>query len=135
MYSFRTPVPHHRKHHKCSRSLWLPRNVGLPECHLVSALSALLILSLHYFDIEKPRNSGGLWDGRDSHPNFTMSDPNGPALQPPDGVIPRLDNPPNLNAYACATFVICLFFGTTATAIRLYSKFFLVKSVHLGDCK
>lgn len=60
---------------------------------------------------------------------------NGPALPPPENVIPNFDNPPNQNVYAMATFVICLFFGTAGTAIRLYSKAFLVKSAHLGDCE
>ncbi|RYC59084.1 hypothetical protein CHU98_g7126 [Xylaria longipes] len=36
----------------------------------------------------------------------------GPALAPPLGIVANLDNPPNRNDIAHATFVICLFFAT-----------------------
>ncbi|ETS86335.1 hypothetical protein PFICI_00163 [Pestalotiopsis fici W106-1] len=56
-----------------------------------------------------------------------------PALTPPDGVIPNFSNPPNMNDYAFATLWICASLSSIVVALRIYTRFFLLKSPHLGD--
>lgn len=62
-------------------------------------------------------------------------DPNRPGLEPPEGVIPNFDNPPNDNGQANAGIVICLLLVFTSVSLRAYSKLFCVKQVHFEDCK
>ncbi|KAJ8132373.1 hypothetical protein O1611_g1251 [Lasiodiplodia mahajangana] len=57
----------------------------------------------------------------------------GPALAAPDGVIPNFDNPPNENAIAQATFVICLFFATFSFLVRMYARLAGLRSVNVED--
>lgn len=59
---------------------------------------------------------------------------NGPARAPPAGVPPNLENPPNLNHYLIITLVLCVLFSTLAVLIRMYTKFFLIRSVAYEDC-
>ncbi|KAI1361701.1 hypothetical protein F5Y08DRAFT_314086 [Xylaria arbuscula] len=60
-------------------------------------------------------------------------DPNRPGLEPPDGVIPDFDNPPNDNGQANAGIVICLLIVFISVSLRAYSKLFCVKQVHFED--
>lgn len=60
---------------------------------------------------------------------------NGPALPPPEGVVPNFDNPPNEGAMALGTLFASLILATALLLIRFYARLFVVKRTHLGDCK
>ncbi|GAW17492.1 hypothetical protein ANO14919_069490 [Xylariales sp. No.14919] len=60
-------------------------------------------------------------------------DPNRPGLEPPDGVTPNFNNPPNDNRQANAGVAICLILVITSVTLRAYSKLFCVKKVHIED--
>ncbi|OTA83401.1 hypothetical protein M434DRAFT_36766 [Hypoxylon sp. CO27-5] len=56
-----------------------------------------------------------------------------PALQPPDGVTPNFDNPPNYNT---SGYGLCSFFlavGSIAVILRTYARVFCAKKVRLED--
>ncbi|RYP53962.1 hypothetical protein DL769_010422 [Monosporascus sp. CRB-8-3] len=57
----------------------------------------------------------------------------GPALPPPEGVVPDFDNPPNKSTMALGALFTCLILATVFLAIRMYARFFVVRSTHLGD--
>ncbi len=59
---------------------------------------------------------------------------NGPALQPPPGVTPNLDDPTQYNHGANALLAICLILTVFALSIRAYSRIFHFKSLHVADC-
>jgi hypothetical protein len=59
----------------------------------------------------------------------------GPALKPPENVIPNLENPPNQNEVGRAALIICLSAGSIATLLRVYSRAFIVKFVRVEDSK
>ncbi|KAI8953115.1 hypothetical protein F4801DRAFT_598480 [Xylaria longipes] len=60
----------------------------------------------------------------------------GPALAPPLGIVANLDNPPNRNDIAHATFVICLFFATFSFIVRIYARLrmltFTLQATYIG---
>lgn len=58
---------------------------------------------------------------------------NGPALAPPDGVIPNFDNPPNKNYIAQAVVPLCLVLTSIAVFLRVYARIFCVKKVEIPD--
>ncbi|KAI1399382.1 hypothetical protein F4819DRAFT_498029 [Hypoxylon fuscum] len=58
---------------------------------------------------------------------------NGPALTPPSGVIPNLENPPNSNTLAIAVITLCLCIWTTAFALATYSRLRCMKNLHIED--
>ncbi|KAL7621866.1 hypothetical protein AAE478_007366 [Parahypoxylon ruwenzoriense] len=58
---------------------------------------------------------------------------NGPALAPPDGVIPNFDNPPNRNYIAQAVLPLCLVATTLAFLLRAYARLFCLKKIELPD--
>lgn len=60
---------------------------------------------------------------------------NGPALVPPAGVTPNLDNPPNRNAISLAVTTVCLSVSTVAFVLAAYAKLGVIKKVHLEDCR
>ena len=60
---------------------------------------------------------------------------NGPAGEPPAGVIPNLVDPPNLEATIIPILAVCLTISTLAVLVRLYSKLFLLRSVAYEDCE
>ncbi|KAI0405745.1 hypothetical protein F4802DRAFT_614585 [Xylaria palmicola] len=57
----------------------------------------------------------------------------GPALAPPPGVRPMLDNPPNNNPLVHGVTVVCLVATTAAVALRTYSRVFVIKRVKAED--
>lgn len=59
---------------------------------------------------------------------------NGAALTPPVGQISNFDDPPNHNTEALAVAVICISLAMMAGLLRVYSRLFVVKKVHLEDC-
>ena len=58
----------------------------------------------------------------------------GPALTPPQGGSPNLDNPTNRNGTAIAVSVVCLFLLVLSVLIRTYSRLFLVRKWRIEDC-
>ena len=60
---------------------------------------------------------------------------NGPAGMPPPGVIPNFDNPPNLHVPFYIIASLTLSFATFAVIIRIYTKYFLLRSMGYEDCK
>ena len=60
---------------------------------------------------------------------------NGPAGTPPVGVIPNLDDPPNLDTYVILTITVCMTFATVAVLLRIYTKILITRSLAYEDCK
>ncbi|KAI0509535.1 hypothetical protein F5B22DRAFT_648961 [Xylaria bambusicola] len=58
---------------------------------------------------------------------------NGPALIPPDGVEPNLENPSNNNALAIAVSVVGLTLVVISGIGRIYSRVFVVKKLKVED--
>ncbi|KAF2836640.1 hypothetical protein M501DRAFT_923261, partial [Patellaria atrata CBS 101060] len=58
---------------------------------------------------------------------------NGPAMEPPPGVIPNLDNPPNKDAIGYGVFLTCICLSSILVAIRLYAKIICTKLVKKED--
>ncbi|KAI1119778.1 hypothetical protein F5Y10DRAFT_259644 [Nemania abortiva] len=58
---------------------------------------------------------------------------NGPALDPPPGVMPNFDNPPNGNALCIAVIAVLLVLATSAFILAAYVKSFYVKKLYLED--
>ncbi|KAI1173830.1 hypothetical protein F4777DRAFT_556457 [Nemania sp. FL0916] len=58
---------------------------------------------------------------------------NGPALAPPAGVIPNLENPPNRNVFGIVFVSILLFFATSAMTTSMYVKLCHIKKLYLED--
>ncbi|KAI0120259.1 hypothetical protein F4776DRAFT_245179 [Hypoxylon sp. NC0597] len=57
----------------------------------------------------------------------------GPALTPPPGITPNLDNPSNNNALAVAIITLSLAIMTIAISLRAYAKIFVARKVFLED--
>ena len=60
---------------------------------------------------------------------------NGPAGIPPPGTIPNFDNPPNLAVLLDVTVGLTVGLATCAVIIRVYTKYFLLRSMGYDDCK
>lgn len=58
---------------------------------------------------------------------------NGPALQPPPGVIPNFEHPGNKNTVALVALIICLVVSSTSLVIRAYVRFWKTRQQHVGD--
>ncbi|XDG05671.1 hypothetical protein ABKA04_005286 [Annulohypoxylon sp. FPYF3050] len=58
---------------------------------------------------------------------------NGPALAPPDGVIPNFDDKDNKNYIAQAVVPLCLVLTSIAVFLRVWSRIFYIKKVELTD--
>ena len=58
-----------------------------------------------------------------------------PGLKPPPGVTPNFINPHNYQSKIIAVVSVCLTVATLVTALRLYTKVFLIKSVKSEDCE
>ncbi|KAI1826995.1 hypothetical protein F4861DRAFT_494697 [Xylaria intraflava] len=67
-------------------------------------------------------------------PEEQMAILDGPALEPPPGVMPDLDHPPNDNAVALAAVTICLIFATISFILRFYSRIFVLRKLLPEDC-
>ncbi|KAI1129660.1 hypothetical protein F5Y10DRAFT_263886 [Nemania abortiva] len=57
----------------------------------------------------------------------------GPALPPPPGVVPNLDNPPNHNDAGLATIIVLLALATIAMGLYAYGRIFHLKRFHVSD--
>ena len=60
---------------------------------------------------------------------------NGPAGQPPAGVVPNFANPPNLVTLNIAVVAIGLTITTLTVSARVFTKLSLIRSVAYEDCK
>ena len=60
---------------------------------------------------------------------------NGPAGTPPVGVMPNLNDPPNLDTYVILTISICMTLATIAVLLRMYTKILITRSLAYEDCK
>lgn len=60
---------------------------------------------------------------------------NGPALQPPAGIVPNFENPPSGNTLCRAVLTICLIISSLAVVNRAYSRIFCLKRVEIEDCE
>ncbi|KAH8156063.1 hypothetical protein CIB48_g12184 [Xylaria polymorpha] len=58
---------------------------------------------------------------------------NGPALHPPPGTVPNLDNPPNQDRLGLAVTTLCLSVSTLAILLTAYAKFHRGKVPHYED--
>lgn len=60
---------------------------------------------------------------------------NGPALSPPPGVTPQLDNPPSYRAATTVIPTLCLTIATLSVAMRVYTRVRIINVVNIADCK
>ena len=60
---------------------------------------------------------------------------NMPAVPPPAGIIPNLDNPPSIDTICYTTFSLCLSLASLAVGIRLYTKSFVIRCIAYEDCE
>lgn len=60
---------------------------------------------------------------------------NGPALEPPQNVIPNFIDPPNGNGLFIAILTVGLALSTLSTALRVYTKIFVTRSLQIEDSK
>ena len=58
-----------------------------------------------------------------------------PGLAPPPGVTPNFNDPFSLQPYNILTIAICFALTTPSVAARLYTRYFIIKSVGWEDCK
>lgn len=61
--------------------------------------------------------------------------PQTPAMEPPDGQVSNFDDPPNENDMAIAILSILIFISTTVVALRLWTRFAIIREQFFGDCK
>ena len=59
----------------------------------------------------------------------------GPALTPPPGIRPNLDDPPNRNVLTYGVLFTCAGFAAIIVAVRLYAKAFCNRRVDVEDCE
>ncbi|PVH98374.1 hypothetical protein DM02DRAFT_468466, partial [Periconia macrospinosa] len=57
----------------------------------------------------------------------------GPALQPPPGVIPQFDDPPNKTAMGAGLIIACASVCIIIVAVRIYAKAFCSKKMDVED--
>lgn len=62
-------------------------------------------------------------------------DSNTPGMAPPEGEESNFDNPPNENAMAIAILSILIFISTTVVALRLWTRFVVIRERFVADCK
>jgi hypothetical protein len=60
---------------------------------------------------------------------------NGPALPPPEGTVPNLDNPPNNNVLGVFALTLIFLFPIVSALLRAYGRIVVVKLVRWEDCE
>ena len=58
-----------------------------------------------------------------------------PALKPPLGVLPNFHNPPSQRTANVVCQTLCLIISTLCVSIRMYTKFFIIRSHGCEDCE
>lgn len=53
-----------------------------------------------------------------------------PALDPPPGVTPNFENPPNKNGLAVAVTTLCIVISTLCLFLRAYVRMWREKTIH-----
>ncbi|EQB58540.1 hypothetical protein CGLO_01210 [Colletotrichum gloeosporioides Cg-14] len=56
-----------------------------------------------------------------------------PALEPPEGVTPNFDNPPNQNGLAWAVTTACMVIATLCLFVRCYARLWIEKKVRIEE--
>lgn len=58
-------------------------------------------------------------------------------MDPPNGIVPNFDNPPNgsQNMMSAVVISICLAVMTIVVATRAYVKIFCLKKLYIEDCE
>ena len=59
----------------------------------------------------------------------------GPAAEPPPGILPNFNDPSNLDKYLIVTCVFCVSFATVTLLLRMYTKVYLIRSIAYEDCE
>lgn len=62
-------------------------------------------------------------------------DLDGPSMEPPEGVLPNFDNPPNANGVALAVLILYLTLSSFSAFLYGYVAIFHVKKFHISDSK
>ena len=57
-----------------------------------------------------------------------------PAMTPPAGVVPDFEHPHNQDALGYGVLGAALGISTIALALRIYSRWFVVRQPFIGDC-
>ncbi|KAI1820012.1 hypothetical protein F4861DRAFT_94940 [Xylaria intraflava] len=57
----------------------------------------------------------------------------GPALAPPPGVVPQLDNPPSMHVTGLVVPIVTLVISTLTVAIRMYTQTRIIRKVTISD--
>jgi hypothetical protein len=58
-----------------------------------------------------------------------------PALAPPGNLVSNLDNPPSGDDLAFAVVTTCAVLSSVGLILRVYARFFVVRSFAVEDCK
>ena len=67
--------------------------------------------------------------------SVTVAPPEIGALAPPPGVVPNFINPYSIQKSLIASSVVCLALTSLTTAIRLYTKLYIVNAHGWEDCR
>ena len=59
----------------------------------------------------------------------------GPATNPPAGVVPDFSDPANLDIYVTLCNSLCFAFATLAVILRMYTKMFILRVLAWEDCR
>ena len=59
----------------------------------------------------------------------------GPAMNPPAGVVPNFDNPSNLDVYLTLCNTLGIAFATVTVILRMYTKVFILRALAWEDCR
>lgn len=60
---------------------------------------------------------------------------NSPALDPPEGIVPVFNPPPNENDIAFEAIAACMAIELAFSVSRIYTRIVFVKKVRLEDCE
>lgn len=58
----------------------------------------------------------------------------GPAMNPPAGVVPNFDDPANLDIYVTLAITLCVASSTLTVVLRMYTKVFILRVLAWEDC-
>lgn len=57
-----------------------------------------------------------------------------PAMQPPPGMTPNFNDPPNLQHGVILTLALCTTLSTLTVMLRICTKLFIVRQTTIDDC-
>ncbi|KAI0415520.1 hypothetical protein F5X98DRAFT_346232 [Xylaria grammica] len=85
------------------------------------------------YSVSLPTPFRGWFDTTNGSPEQQAMNFDKPALEPPPGIQPNFDNPPNGNIQAHFGIAICIFLVFVGASLRAYSKIVCMKEVKLED--